>query len=286
MARYIICLLLLGSVSVTAQRLQTPTLSPFTRITQEVGLTEITLEYSRPSAKGRVIFGDLVPYDQMWRTGANASTKITLTESASIAGSPIEAGTYALYTIPGAQTWTMIIHSNTRMRSIAGDTYKPELDLFRFQATPRKTDDFVETFTIQFGNVRTSGCDLILSWENTVVSFPIEVEVDAKIAAQMAEMLKDPESIPHRTFFEAAQYYLHNDKDLDTALEWIDAALDNSTRNFRYGLLKARIQFKAGDLEAAMQSINAAHGWAVEAHNANYIEQTALFRKQLQSGTD
>ena len=120
-----------------SQTLKTPTLSPFNRITQEIGLTEVTLEYSRPSAKGRTVFGELVPYDKIWRTGANASTKITLIESAYIDGKSIKPGTYALYTIPGKEAWTIIIHSNTKLRSLAGDAYNPADDVFRFEIKPR-----------------------------------------------------------------------------------------------------------------------------------------------------
>jgi lipopolysaccharide biosynthesis regulator YciM len=107
------------------------------------------------------------------------------------------------------------------------------------------------------------------------------VEVDQKIAAQMEEFLKTPETIPHRTYFEAAQYYLHNNRDLKEALTWIDAALIKSPENARYGLLKAKIQAKNGDSSAAMVTINQANTWAVNASNDNYIEQTALFRQSL-----
>ena len=265
-----------------SQRLNTPTLSPFTKISQQIGLTEITLEYSRPSAKGRDVFGALVPYDQIWRTGANASTKITLVESAHIGGKPIEAGTYALYTIPGKESWTIIIHANTKMRSLAGDVYKQENDVFRFNVVPQRIEEYIETFTMQFADLGTNSLNLQLLWANTVVNIPFTVEVDEKIAAQMAEFLKTPEAIPHRTYFEAAQYYLHNNRDLNEALSWINAALEKSPENPRYGLLKAKIQAKAGNSVAAMETINLSYGWAVKANNANYTEQTDLFRKSLQ----
>lgn len=264
------------------QRLKTPTLSPFTKITQQIGLTEIALEYSRPSAKGRDVIGGLVPYDKVWRTGANASTKITLTEAAHIGGKAIEAGTYALYTIPGKEKWIIIIHANTKMRSLAGDVYKQENDVFRFEAKPQQTADNIETFTLQFADLGTNTLNLQLLWENTKVNIPFTVDVDQQIAAQMAEFLKSPETIPDRTYFEAAQYYLHNNRDLKEALTWIDAALVKSPENARYGLLKAKIQAKSGDTAGAMETINLANSWAVKTNNANYTEQTELFRKSLQ----
>ena len=279
----LLSLISLLSLAVQGQRLNTPTLSPFSKISQEIGLTEINVEYSRPSAKGRTVFGALVPFDKMWRTGANASSKLMLTESATIGGQQVDAGTYALYTIPGKEKWTVIVHSNTKMRSLAGDRYKQENDVCRFELPAITLKDYVETFTMQFTNIKSNACHLMLSWENTCIEIPIEVEVDQKIDAQMSEFLNDPESIPHRTYFEAAQYYLHNDKELKTALAWINAALEKSPENFRYGLLKAKIYDKSGDAEAAMSTINQANTWATKANNANYIEQTDLFRKSLKS---
>jgi hypothetical protein len=279
----LVCFLLISSVSFS-QRLTTPTLSPFSKISQQAGLTVIDLEYSRPSARGRTVFGNLVPYGKIWRTGANASTKISLKENVQIGGNPLDSGTYAIYTIPGAESWTIIIHSNIKMRSLAGDVYKQEKDVFRFEVKPEKIEDMVETFTFQFTDMTSSSVNLQLSWENTKVNIPILVEVDNKIAAQMEEFLKTPETIPHRTYFEAAQYYLHNDRDLDQALNWINDALVKSPENPRYGLLKAKIQDKAGDKKAAIKTVNLANDWAVKADNANYTEQTDIYRKSLVEG--
>ena len=280
-------LILIAAVVLTtcfssAQRLNTPTLSPITKITQQIGLTEIALEYSRPSAKDRRVMGGLVPYGEVWRTGANASTKITLTESATIGGHSIEAGTYALYTIPRKQTWTIIIHGNTKMRSLAGDVYKQANDIFRFEASAKNSSDYVETFTLQFANLKTDSVDLELRWANTVVAIPFGVEVNEKIAAQMTELLKNPAKVPHRTYFQAAEYNLHNDGDLDTALAWINTALDMKAKDPRYGLLKAKIQAKQGNRMEAMVTINQAHDWAVKSNNANYTGQTDLVRASLQ----
>lgn len=275
-------LLILGSFSLFAQNLKVPTLSPRSEIKQEIGLTEIKISYSRPSAKGRTIFGDLVPYEKMWRTGANASTQLTFTEDVKVGGNPLTAGTYALYTIPGKENWTIIIHKNTKMRSIAGDRYKKEDDAFRFEVKSISNPLPVETFTIQFTDISTKGCQLMLSWENTVVKFPIEVEVDAKIETQMADLLKEPEKLSHRNYFRAAEYYLHNNKDLNTATEWIKTALEKSPKNFRYGLLHAKILAAQAKKGAAMKTIKEAHQWAVDRDNANYIEQTKLFMESLE----
>lgn len=281
--KYIItltCIFLLSSFSFS-QTLKTPTLSPFSKITQEIGLTEVTLEYSRPSAKGRTVFGKLVPYDQIWRTGANASTKITLIESAHIGGKSIQPGTYAIYTIPGKEIWTIIIHSNTKLRSLAGDSYNPADDVFRFEIKPQNTENYVETLTLQFTDLKSNSLNLQLVWENTLVNIPIEFEVDQKIEQQMMEFMKDPDSIPHQTYFEAAQYYLNNNKDLGEALTFINSALEKSPENSRYGLLKAKIHDKNGEFKAALNTVNEANNWAKKAKNDNYIEQTELFKQTL-----
>ncbi len=280
--RTFIYLFLLSAVCY-AQKLKTPTLSPQSKISQEIGLTEVSLEYSRPSAKGRLVFGNLVPYDKIWRTGANASTKIKLLESAHIGGKLIQPGTYALYTIPGKDQWTIIIHSNTKLRSLAGDAYNPEDDVFRFDVKPQTIDHYVETFTMQFSELRTNSFHLQLVWENTLINIPIKVEVDQKIEQQMAEFMKNPDDIPHRTYFEAAQYYINNDKNLIEAINFINTALEKNPENFRYGLLKAKIQDKGGASEAALITINLANDWAKKAKNDNYIEQTELFRQSLLS---
>lgn len=268
---------------IDAQELKVPTLSPISTIQQEIGLTEISLSYSRPSAKGRKVFGQLVPYAEIWRTGANKATTITLSEEVKIADHIVPAGTYAIYTIPNEKEWTVIIHKKTNFRSIAGDKVKPENDVCRFTVSPIKNPLKVETFTMQFTDLHTKGCSVQLAWENTVVSIPIAVNVDNKIAAKMTELLKDPTAISHRDYFRAAEYYLHNGKDLSQSLNWINDALLKSENNFRYGLLKSKIFAAQGNKEQAIQTGRLANDWATIANNKNYMGQTYLFLKSLET---
>jgi hypothetical protein len=258
-------------------QLRVPTLSPQAEITQEVGLTQVKLSYARPSAKGRKVFGDLVPFGEVWRTGANASTKLTFTEDVKIEGNALKAGTYALYTIPGQSEWTIIIHTNTRHRSLAGDVYKQAEDAFRFKAKPARTSSFVETFTIDFADITTSSCRVRLAWENTEVRFLIEFDVDANVDRQIAALAAAPAGMSHQNLFLAAEYYFHNNKDLAKADAWILDAMSKSAKNARYGLLRAKILAKAGKRDEALKVIAEANAWAVEAKNANYIEQTQNF---------
>jgi hypothetical protein len=260
-----------------AQELKVPVLSPFTEVSQEVGLTQVKLSYARPSAKGRKVFGELVPFNEVWRTGANASTKLTFTEDVKIEGNILKAGTYALYSIPGEKEWTMIIHTNTKHRSIAGDVYKPAEDAFRFKVTPGKTSSFVETFTIGFTDIATNSLMLALTWENTEVKFKIEFDVDSRINEQIAALTSSTAGMSHQNYFLAAEYNLHNNKDLAKADEWILKALEKSAKNSRYGLLRAKILAKAGKREEALKVIADANAWATEAKNANYIQQTQEF---------
>ena len=259
------------------QELKVPTLSPIAEITQEVGLTQVKLSYSRPSAKGRKVFGGLVPFNEVWRTGANASTKLTFTEDVKIEGNALKAGTYALYTIPGQTEWTVIIHTNTKHRSLAGDVYKPAEDAFRFKVKPGKTSNFVETFTIGFSDISTNSVSVYVAWENTRIKFKIDFDVDSQVDKQIAELTAAPAGLSHQNLFLAAEYYLHNNKDLSKADGWIVAAMEKSPKNARYGLLRAKILSKAGKNDEALKVVAEANAWATEAKNANYIEQTKDF---------
>jgi len=280
---YIVIILSVLTLHLHAQNLKVPTLSPFSEIKQEVGLTEINLSYARPSAKGRKVMGELVPFGEIWRTGANASTKLTFSEEVSINGNTLPAGTYALYTIPNQNEWTIIIHKKTNMRSIAGGKVKPENDAFRFSVKPIYNPLKVETFTIQFTDVTTNSCHVQLSWENIVIKFPIEVEVDKKIDAQIAELLKTPEKTGHRVYFRAAEYYLNNGKDLNQAMNWIDKALSKSENNFRYGLLKSKIYTAQGNSALAISTVKTANDWATTAKNNNYIKQTQVYLESIEN---
>ena len=272
----IMVLVLLAQIGL-GQDLKVPTLSPITEISQEVGLSNIKLSYSRPSAKGRKVFGGLVPFNEVWRTGANASTKLTFAHDAKLQGNPLKAGTYALYTIPGEKEWTVIIHTNTKHRSLAGDVYKPAEDAFRFTVKPKKTNNLVETFTIGFDDITANSADVVLSWENTEIRFPVEFDVDAEVDKQIAALASAQAGMSHQNLFLAAEYYLHNNKDLSKADGWIAAAMEKNLKNARYGLLRAKILAKAGKRHEALKVIADANAWAKETKNANYIEQTQVF---------
>jgi hypothetical protein len=171
----------------------------------------------------------------------------------------------------------VIIHTNTKHRSIAGDVYKPAEDAFRFKVKPGKTSNFVETFTIGFSDITTSSCHIHVAWENTRIKFRIDFDVDALVDKQIADLLASPTGMSHGNYFLAAEYYLHNNKDLTKAESWITTAMEKSPKNARYGLLRAKILAKAGERDEALKVVADANAWATDAKNANYIEQTKEF---------
>ena len=263
-----------------AQSLKVPTLSPRAEISQEVGLTEIKIAYSRPSAKGRKIWNDLVPYGQIWRTGANAATTITFTETVSVAGKALPAGTYALYTIPDVDTWTMIIHKNTSMRSLEGN-YDESNDFMRFGVIASNSPIHVETFTIGIDGITTNSFDIKLSWADKIVKIPVKLDVHNQVAKQMKELGSGANGISHRDYFKAAEYNYHNDLDISEGHAYIVNALSKSKDNPRYGLMKAKIEAKLGKSSMAKSTLREAALWAKNQNNTNYINQIALYSKEL-----
>ncbi len=265
---------------VGAQALKVPTLSPRCEISQEVGLTDVKISYSRPSAKGREIFGGLVPTEEIWRTGANAATTVTFSEEVTMANKTLPAGTYAIYTIPNSDIWTIIIHSKTDMRSLDGN-YKEENDVMRFGVIASNSLIHTETFTIDINDITTSSFNITMSWANKIAKIPVKLNVDNQVAAQMEELANNPEGISHRDYFKAAEYDFHNKDDHKKAYTYIRAALDADKENPRYGLLKAKIENKAGMFNTAMETVRQANNWARVQGNTNYINQTVLFSKEM-----
>ncbi|HKK88474.1 MAG TPA: DUF2911 domain-containing protein [Saprospiraceae bacterium] len=232
----------------TFAQIETPAPSPSAEIEQMVGLTEVEIEYSRPGMKGREIFGELVPYGQVWRTGANASTKITVSDDVKIGDLNVPEGTYSLVTIPGEDAWSIIISKKLEMWG-SGD-YDKSMDLGRFIVQPKKLKDKVETFTIDFSHLTSTDAKINLSWENTRVSFPIETNAMEQVEEQIKSVLVDgPDA---GTYYSAGRFYLDNGKDLGQALEWMDMACQKRPEAFWYTYQKARILAEMGKKEEAI----------------------------------
>jgi len=248
-----------------AQQLRTPAPSSTQNIKQELGLGSVELNYSRPGMKGRKIFGDLVPYGKVWRTGANNATTITFSDDVTIGGKKVTAGKYGLLTIPDQNNWTLIITKQLDVTSPAA--YKQENDVARINATPASMGMPIETFTMQFGNVKPNSCELYLMWDKTIVSLPITTDVDAKVMTQINDMIINDNS----PYFNAALYYMDNGKDLNKALSWFDKAVQQNPDAYWAWYQRANCLAKLGKKQEAIVSAKKSMEVAKVAKNDDYV---------------
>jgi hypothetical protein len=248
-----------------AQGLKMPQASSSQTVIQNFGLGKITLNYSRPNVKGRKIFGGLEPYGTVWRTGANSATMISFTEPVKINGKELPAGDYGLFTIPGKDEWTVIF--NKGAKQWGAYEYKEAEDVLRVKVKATRLKDKVETFTMQFANVYPTTAQLQLMWEDVAVNVDLSTEVDATVMASIDEAMKGEK----KPYFAAAQYYYSNGKDLNKALEWINAAEAADGKAPWIKLWKGRIQLKMGDKAGASATAAAGLQAATEMKNQEYV---------------
>lgn len=263
-----ILFVLVGLISTTNAQIKTPQSSPSSKIEQTVGLTNITLEYSRPSMKGRVIFGDLVPFGQLWRTGANANTKITFSDNVIIDGQELKKGTYAIYTIPFESTWTVMFYNDATNwgnpqkwddTKVAAKT--------NIAVQPMNTK--VETFTLSFDNLENGSAVLALLWENVYVGVKIEVPTDKTALKSIETVMAGPSK---NDYFQAATYYHTEGKDLKQALAWMKKATEGSDPAFWYLRRMSLIQADLGDKTGAIATAKLSLAGAEKANNADYVK--------------
>ncbi|MBL7896504.1 MAG: DUF2911 domain-containing protein [Bacteroidia bacterium] len=255
------------TTSVNAQ-LKTPAPSPLQTLKQAFALSDITIEYSRPSAKGRVVYGDVVPFGKVWRTGANSSTKITFGEDVKVEGMDLKAGTYALYSVPNKDSWDLMFYKDL---TLGGDVanYKKENEVLKITVKPSALTEKVETFAINVAEMTANTAAIELVWEKTRVAFKVTAEIDSKIMKTIENtIIKD-----NRPYFAAASYYYENDKDLKLAGEWVDKAIANNPKAYWVVLLKAKIQYKAKDLKGAAVTAEQAKTLAAADQDDAYVKQ-------------
>lgn len=258
-------MLLLYAGTTLAQGIKMPAPSPTQTIKQDFALSNIELSYSRPQKNGRVIMGDLVPYGKVWRTGANSATTITFGEDVKFGGVAVKAGKYGLLSIPGAQSWTIILTSSLDVTSPAA--YKPENDIARVQVKPVAAPFTQESFTIGFENVRSNSVVLALGWDKTKVPVTITADIDDKITAQINEAMQSDK----KPYYQAAVYYFENGKDLNKAVEWINEATTQSPDAFWVWYQKARINAKAKNVAVAKEAAKKSIELATAAKNDDYV---------------
>lgn len=248
-----------------AQTIKTPQPSPAQTIKQDFGIGSVELSYSRPGIKGRKIYNDLAPAGQVWRTGANSATTLTFSDEVMIGGTKVAPGKYGLLSVPNKENWTLILTKQTDVTSPAA--YKQESDVVRVNVKPMKMDEAIETFTMQFANVKPSSMELHIMWDKVAVSLPITADLDTKIMAQInGAMNKD-----NKPYFASAMYYLENGKDLNEALSWFDKAAEQNPKAFWIHHQRANALAKLGKKEEARTAANKSIELAKEAKNDDYV---------------
>ncbi len=260
---------LLAAFSTVNAQIKTPAASPTCKLSQDVGLIKVDLEYSRPSAKGRKIFGELVPFGSLWRTGANASTKITFSDDVKVAGAPVPKGTYALYTTPGEKEWAIVIYKNTSFWGTPeAKEFKEEDVQARVTVPALSARDLVETFTMNISNLRNNSADLEIVWEYTKIIVPFTTDTDGKVMASIKSTMEGPD---WRAYNSAASYYYEEKKDMNQALAWVDKAIEKGAGDKFWVLrLKANIQAALGRYKEAIATAEKSTELAKKEGNEDY----------------
>lgn len=231
----------------------TPPASPEASFTQQLTTGELTVHYSRPLARGRMIFGGLVPFDSLWRTGASGASTLHFTEDLVVGDKTIKAGKYALFTIPGEKEWTIIINSDTALHGAIG--YDIKKDIHRFKIQPLKTGRFYEAFTIEISEITSRGSGFLsLLWENTMIKIPFKSPVDEKVMAEINTRLINNKEQYAELFYQAANYYYSTGRDLKQAALWASEAEKVDKENFYYPNLLQKIHADLKDYKAAIQA--------------------------------
>lgn len=248
------------------QKITVPAPSPLQTLTQKFGLGEVTIEYSRPAVKGRTIFGDVVPYGKIWRTGANATTKITFTDEVKLEGNTVKPGTYGLYTIPNKDSWEVMLYKDLTLNGNVAE-YKTENEILRFKVKSIKIPMKMESLMINIGDISATEAKLTLLWENTVIAIKMTTDIDARVMESIEASMKSEKP----EYFRAAGYYFDNGKDLKQALTWATKATEENPTAFYMFNLKARIEYKLGDKAAGKASAEKSIALAKEAKNDDYV---------------
>jgi len=250
-------------------QIETPQPSPFSKIEQKVGLTDVTLEYSRPSMRGREVFGDLVPFGKMWRTGANKNTMITFSDDVTIDGQSLKAGSYAIFVTPSEKSWDIVFYSDTQNWGTPGEWDSAKVaakTTVEIVTMPTK----VETFTIVLGNLTNSSAELGLIWETTYAGITFEVPTDVTVTASIEKTMAGPSA---NDYYAAAVYNLKEGKDLNKAKEWMDTAMSMVEEPAFWQLRQQSLLFaKMGDKKSAIATAKKSLEKSKEAKNNDYVK--------------
>jgi hypothetical protein len=276
MRKLLLSALFIGGFLTGQAQVRMPQASTTQTIKQEFGLASIELTYSRPNLKGRKVVGEQDPWDKMWRTGANAATKIRFNEPVTIGGKQVDTGTYVIYTIPRKkEAWDVII--NKGITNWGTDGYKESEDVARFQASPIKMKGKMETLTMQFANIKDESCELHIMWDNWALPIPITVNIKDKLRAQIETALQGEK----KPYWTAAQFYYNWDKNYEKALENVNKAIEGNAKGFWMYLLKGKILRDMGKKDEAKAAAQKCVELATDAKNDAYIKQGNDLLKEL-----
>lgn len=258
----------LSTFMVQAQ-IQTPAPSPAAKVEQKIGLTDVTVEYSRPSKKGRVIYGDLVPFDATWRTGANAATKITFSDDVTFGGAEVKKGSYALLTKPGMKSWSVMLypHTSTSYGSYLESDVEPITIMVEPITMPEGIS--VETFMMGFDDLNNHGGVLYMLWDRTFVPVTIKVNTDKTVEANIAKVMGGPSA---QEYFAAASYYYAEKKDMKKALEWVNTSIEKGYERYWVLRTKSLIQAELGDKKGAIVTASKSLEMAKKDDDAAYVK--------------
>lgn len=271
-------LFLMGFSLVTMAQIQTPSASPTAKVSQAVGLINIDIEYSRPSLKGRTAFGNLVPFGQVWRTGANQAVKITFGGEVTVAGTTLKKGDYTILTTPGEKEWKIALYNY-----VDGNWggYQEKTPAVTLMAPVEKTNQTVESFTLGVDHLRNDAATFFISWENTLVKFPIQLGTDKAVMANIDRVMNGPSGAD---YMAAARYYWESGKDLNQALAWMNKGLEKDGERYWTLRQKSLMQADLKDYKGAIATAQKSLALAKEAKNNDYIkmneESLAMWMKK------
>ncbi len=244
-------LALVAGLRAADEKIEFPATSQRGLVKQRVALTDIEVDYSRPNKNDREIYGSLVPYGQVWRTGANATTTIKLSGGIKLGDKAVPAGEYGVFTMPGAEEWTIMLSKDTKATAAE---YKQENDVARVTVKPTALPMSVESFTIGIGDVKGASANLQIDWDKTRVTVPITTDDFGKLSQQLEAAAKSSTPLEPRMAYSAAVFYLENDKDLKQAEKWIDQALAKEPEAYFMNMRRAQIEQKLGNKKEATAS--------------------------------
>jgi len=251
-------------------QIKTPQPSPVATIKVNVGIGDVTIDYSRPSMKGRTIFGDLVPYGKIWRTGANAATKVTFSEKATVGSTELDKGSYAIYTIPNNNEWTVIFYKDLTQGGNLNESNIKESEIAaRIVVRPGTINPAVETYTMDVTDLTNKGANIAIIWDKTIVKVPFTYKTDDAVMANIKTKMDGPSG---DEYFAAARYYMEENKDMSQALTWIKKSTEKNGERFWVLRQQSLIEAKLGQYPAAIKTAERSLALAKEAGNADYVK--------------